>query len=441
MDLCVQVRRSLSDLGDDALERVTRGSSVFFGRGWFRMLDALDLSALVGGSIELRYVVVRRGGTPVAVCPFLITRSRSIYFFYSLEKFFFTSWQAELLRLDPARAGWIRWVSRIVAAYRAFARVTGVETRGWVLAVSPLSHRGDIALADLPADEQERVRAEVLGALEETARDENLPLCFFGVPEEKRALRRQLVERRFEELFLVYDNLLELPDGDFAAYLDRFRSDARRLFQREMKQARAAGVRFEIASGIAPLSERLAELYDATYSKYGEEHFHHPAAFWSALERFVAPQAEALVAYHGGDPVGFSLLLHGQGDLWFYRVGRSYEGEVGEAPVYFNLAFYEPVRRAVQLGARRIWLGSGAWEAKRRRGAVGHAIYSYLWFPRRWSRGVLMPYLKTFTQISREQMAAATQPSAYLKARPDAPAGSPKPHAPVRSPRPTRVRG
>jgi predicted N-acyltransferase len=224
---------------------------------------------------------------------------------------------------------------------------------------------------------------------------------------------------------------LHLSANSFAEYLDQFRSDARRLFKREVKQARDAGVSFEIARDLAPLAQQIEQLYGATYSKYGEEHFHHPASFWSTLGCKVAPHAEALVAYHRGKAVGFSALLHKDDDLYFWRVGRSYEGAVSESPIYFNLAFYEPVKRALQLGAKRIWLGSGAWEAKRRRGAVGHALFSYMWFPRRWSRWVLMPYLDTFTRISQQQMAEATQRSGYLKVRLDTAEDPGRPHRPA----------
>jgi predicted N-acyltransferase len=428
MDFTARVLDSLTSFTDEQLDRVTANAPVFFDRGWFRMLDAIDLEPLVRGKISLRYVVVTRGTEPIAVCPFIVTRSDSIYFFYSLKKFFFTSWQAELLRLNPEKASFIRWIGVVVAAYLGFARATGAGTEGWVLAVSPLSHRGDIAIAPMTAGDESIVRDKVIDALQEVAKDENLPLCFFGVQQEKAELRESLRRQDFEELFLVNDNLLQLPVSSFAEYLDLFRSDARRLFNREMKQTREAGVRFEITHDLAEVSQCLEKLYDATYSKYGEEHFHHPASFWSALGRHVAPHAEALVAYRAREPVGFSALLHKNDDLYFWRVGRSYDGEIGEAPVYFNLAFYEPVKRALELGAKRIWLGSGAWEAKRRRGAVGHALYSYIWFPRRWARWVLMPYLETFTRISQKQMADATQPSAYLKARVDAPSGPPAPH-------------
>lgn len=439
MDFTAHVLDSLTSFTDEQLDRVTATAGVFFDRRWFRMLDAIDLEPLVRGKIAMRYVVVTRDTEPVALCPFIVTRSESIYFFYSLKKFFFTSWQTELLRMNPEKATFIRWIGGVVAAYLGFARATGAGTEGWVLAVSPISHRGDIAITDLPAPDEQAVREKVIDSLQEVANDENLPLCFFGVQQEKDSLRQSLVRRDFAELFLIYDNLLQLPVSSFAEYLDLFRSDARRLFNREMKHAREAGVRFEITHDLDEVGSSLERLYDATYSKYGEEHFHHPASFWSALGRFVAPHAEALIAYRDGEPVGFSALLHKNEDLYFWRVGRSYDGEIGDAPVYFNLAFYEPVKRALELGAKRIWLGSGAWEAKRRRGAVGHALYSYIWFPRRWARWVLMPYLETFTRISQEQMAEATQPSAYLKARVDSASRTPAPHPTPQPARKNRV--
>lgn len=429
MDFTARAHESLTSFTDAQLDHVTANAGVFFDRRWFRMLDALDLEPLVRGKLVKRYVVVNRGAEPVGICPFIVTRSESIYFFYSLKKFFFTSWQAELLRMNPEKATFIRWIGGVVAAYLGFARATGAGTAGWVLVVSPISHRGDIAIAPMLANDEQTVREKVIDTLQDVAKNENLPLCFFGVQQENDSLRQTLVRRDFAELFLIYDNLLQLPVSSFAEYLDLFRSDARRLFNREMKQAREAGVQFKITHELAEVSGALERLYDATYSKYGEEHFHHPASFWSALGRHVAPHAEALVAYRDGEPVGFSALLHKNDDLYFWRVGRSYDGEVADTPVYFNLAFYGPVKRALELGAKRLWLGSGAWEAKRRRGAVGHALYSYIWFPRRWARWVLTPYLDNFSRISQEQQAAATQPSAYLKARLDSAQGAPLPHS------------
>src|SRR5690348_17130529 len=96
-DLTTRVQDSLGDLDDAALDHLTGTASVFFDRRWLRMLEMLPLSDVVGGKVALRYVVASRGGQPVGLCPFLVTRSRSIYSFYSLEKFFFSSLRRHLL--------------------------------------------------------------------------------------------------------------------------------------------------------------------------------------------------------------------------------------------------------------------------------------------------------------------------------------------------------
>jgi hypothetical protein len=425
MTFDVQVCRSLTHVSDAELDRTSAGASVFFDRRWFRLLDGLELGALIGGELEPGYVTVRRDGELVAVCPFLVTRSRTVYPFYSLEKYFFSAWwRDEALRLAPERARAVRWIARFMRAYKTVARAAGTGVQGWVLAVSPLSHRGDIALAPLAPDDRSAAIDAVLRALQGIASEKGLPLCFFGVPEE-RPLFHDLRERGLEPVFLSYDNVLELgDDASFDDWLGRFKSDARRLFRREVDQARSHGVRFERTTSLASLGEPLARLYDATSSKHGDDYVRQPGSYWEALERS-GTGAEAVVAWAGDEPVGFSLLLSKGDELWFHRVGRSYDDALAPAPVYFNLAFYEPVKRALELGARRVWLGFGAWEAKRRRGAVGCPIASLFWFPTGRSRAVLLPYLRAFGDRARRELARATEPTAYLKKGPTTPVARP----------------
>jgi predicted N-acyltransferase len=415
--LTVRIHRSLAETSDAALDRVTQDSSVFFDRGWLRMLDGLDLSPLCRGEVELRWALAERDGQLVGVCPFMVTRSSSVYFFYSLEKFFFTPWWREGAKeLGPETDRLATWLSRFVNVYRRLARAARGGIEGWVLAVSPLSQRGDVALAPMTPREEHEVRGAVVAALKDVARAEDLPLCFCGVPEERASLRWSLAESGLDEVFLGYDNLLEIGADSFDGWMGRFKSEARRLFTREAKQARAAGIRFETTQQLGALGDHLARLYENTSSRYGDDHCHHPAGFWAALQQHVGSRAEAVVAYQQDRPVGFSLLLEKQGDVWFHRVGRAYEGPAAAAPTYFSLAFYEPIKRSLERGAKRIWLGFGSWEAKRRRGSIGHPLYSYFWFPRPWARAVVLPYLKLFGKVSREKMAWLTEPTNYLRA-------------------------
>ena len=106
---------------------------------------------------------------------------QSIFFHYSLEKFFFVSWQEELLRMNPESARWIRPVSAAVNAYRRLARLLGTGVEGWVLAVSPLTFRGGIAHSARTEEEAAHIHEHTLAALQAVARSERLPLCFYGI--------------------------------------------------------------------------------------------------------------------------------------------------------------------------------------------------------------------------------------------------------------------
>lgn len=403
-----EIVSSLSHLSDEVLDRVTSAASVWLDRRWFRILDSLDLPHLLKGEASFHYVVVRHGAEPVAICPFIVTRSQSIYFHYSLEKFFFVSWRDELLRMNPESARWARPLFAMVSAYRHFARMMGTGVEGWVLVVSPLTYRGGIAHATGTEEEAAQIRALTLSALQEVSRSERVPLCFYGVEGADSSLRQNLMSEGFEELFLYFDNYIDITFQDFDGYLAQFKSEPRRRFKQEMRQPEKLGYRFEVLTDFEHLSAEFERFYESTYSKYGEEHFRHPPPFWTELSRKGAPVMEAIVAYRGDEPKGFVTLLKKGSLLWAYRAGRTDEGEK-ENPVYFNLVFYEPLRRAMELGTSRFWVSPGAWDTKRRRGARGHPIYSYIWFPRRISRALLAPYLSFFTRASYSQMAEVVE--------------------------------
>jgi predicted N-acyltransferase len=406
--LTLSFHDSVRHLSDERLDALTASANVFFGRHWLRMLDAVDLSSLVRGEVSARYAIVSQRDTPIALCPFFVTRSKTIHPHYSLEKFFFTHWKEDLERLDPDSRRWSTLAVTVADTYRALAWRVGAGVHGAVVVASPLSLRGGILCASPATEAARRAREMIIKGLQALAESEGCPLYFYGVDQAQTALREALTEASFQQLFLFDDNVIEVRGSALEDYLGQFKSDARRLLKKEMAQARAAGVRFERVSQWGEMGAWWERFYEVTYSQYGQEHFRHPAQFWADLARHVSPQAQAVVALQGSEPIGFSLLLYKQEELWFWRVGRAETGAT-ETPLYFNLAFYEPMRRAYELGARRFWLGPGGYETKRRRGARREAVHGFLWIPRRRSRMILGPYLSLFSRLNQALTGGRTQ--------------------------------
>jgi predicted N-acyltransferase len=394
---------SLRDVSDAELDEVTAGANLFLDRRWLRIFETVELSTLVRGEAPLRYVTVRSGGALVAVCPFLTTRSPTIITLYSLEKFFFTSWKANLARMNPKSASWARWLARAAEAYRRMARLLRTGVEGWVLAAGPLSSRGGIACRATDPAELRRIHEAVVKALQDVSRTERLPLCFFCL-EAHDPLRDALKEDGFEELFFTYDNRIDTEVRDFDAYFDRFPGKPRRNFKSELRRVEREGYRFEVVRDFASIAPRIEQFYTTTYSKYGTEYPFMPADFWRRVQQSMGPGAEAVVAYRGEELVGFSLLLHKGDEMFVYRTGRPPKVDGQEPPVYFNLVFYEPIRRAVELKVKRIWMSGGAWEAKKRRGAIGFPLYNSFWFPTARSRVVLGKFLSIYSGMSFKQV-------------------------------------
>jgi predicted N-acyltransferase len=396
----VRVVESLAAFDDQALDRVCSEASIFFDRAWFRMLDDMDLGEILHSGWARRYIVAVDTSGPLALCPVLVVRGDASYFLYSFEKYYFTGWQAELGRLAPRLRPWLPQIAALVRGYRNLVRWAGADTSGWVLALSPLSFRGDVALAPATESAQAGARDAVLEALEEMAREEGLPLCFYGVEQRQEPLRATLRARGFHEVYLFSDNLLTLPSGDLNDYLKRFPKGKRKSLKHEMRRLERRQIRFERTAALAEWGPRLSQLYDQTCRKYGDDYLRMPPSCWPLLQRHLGPRAEAIIARRGDAPVGFSLLLHKR-DLWGYRVGRSDGGEPAAESSYFGLAYYEPIRRALELGCAHLWLGPNGWRTKRHRGAMTHHLYNYFWFPRRWSGNVILPYLKLFARATR----------------------------------------
>jgi predicted N-acyltransferase len=312
---------SLAGFADAELDRVTAGASIFLDRRWFRLLETQDLAGLCRGELSLRYVIASADDGLVALCPFLVTRSQSITYVYSLEKLFFTSWPAQLERMNPASASWSRRIGQLTEGYRRLMRALGAGSEGWVLATSPLSFRGGVACQELPAAERQEVDDVILATLQDVARTERLPLCVNSIAEAS-PLREALARRGFAEVFYMFDNGLDLEGPRFDDYLGRFKGEVRKSFKYEMRGVEKRGYRFEVRRDYAALAPEIAASYSATYSKYGDDHFLHPARFWVDLERALGANAEAVVAFHGDTPAGFCMLLHKAEEMFTYRVGR-----------------------------------------------------------------------------------------------------------------------
>ena len=162
---------------------------------------------------------------------------------------------------------------------------------------------------------------------------------------------------------------LDVPEDGFDGYLRSFPARRRTMVKREVQALAEQGVTV-VEGGLTEYLPLIARLGTGTQQRHGSTI--REDRLRAALElqaRWLAGRDWVLAAYRG--PVCLGVVLSYRcGDTLFPRlVGLDHdEPATRRARVYFNLLFYELVRRSARAGIRRAWLGPGALDAKLRRG-------------------------------------------------------------------------
>jgi hypothetical protein len=219
---------------------------------------------------------------------------------------------------------------------------------------------------DLDADEATRaVRGTVERVMASATDQAAAVLAVANVPDTERfaPVRAALAGLGLVRSESAPDSELAVPSGGFDAYVRAMRTAARRE-QRDFAHAVDRVVVEDAARLLAP---DLVPLLAAQRRKYGHEDT--DAAFRDRLARVSSygDHVKVLVAEKAGRPLGFTAIVI---DPKHRRmVPRLFACEDNDVFVYFNLAFYEPVRAAASWGFATITLGSTAYRAKLLRGA------------------------------------------------------------------------
>lgn len=406
---------SVRGLDPVQVEEITADGRVFASPSWFEFLESLDLDEITQGDVQLSFATVFADGVPQLIQPVLRARGSGVYFLYSLRRYYFEYWIEEAVRLRPEKRERFAKIFAGVTKFRKALEWTGASLDDCWIVGSPLSYRCHPAASPSAPVSRSELYQQLIADLQRLSRSSKKPLCFLGVEDSGPVdpWRDALKQSGAAEAFLFYDNVIKLDAFEtFDDYLHSFRRTTRRALQRDLKRTQDAGIDLRILQDIGSRSDSFAGMYKETYARHGTSYYHHPATFWKTLSDKCGVTTETAAAFHQDELIGFSVLLESRrrGEMWTYRIGRRAEGSWGEAPYYFALSFYTPIRRAIELGFRKIWLGPAGYEAKRVRGAEQIPLFNYFWFPRRFDRWTLQRYLKLFGRITKKQLDFSMDP-------------------------------
>lgn len=236
-----------------------------------------------------------------------------------------------------------------------------------------------------PAD-QDRIRRQVLDAMEAEADRRGLPLSFALVLDEEMALCALLDERHYLVCRNVPVAVMEVPWGSIDEYFALLPAKRRHEFRRQRRRNHEAGAWVELLAGGAGLDERFLTLLDNNAREHGAAGVPFGRRFLRELRANTDAGALCFVARKGAAVSGAYLVLRRGDTAMAYAVGVDPDLG-GDDFTYFELVYYRLIEYAIEYGIKRVYFGRGMYEMKVRRGCF--LVEALIYTRRNWSKRLL----------------------------------------------------
>jgi predicted N-acyltransferase len=172
----------------------------------------------------------------------------------------------------------------------------------------------------------------------------------------------------------------ESPEGtpyrDFAHFLERFRSPARKQVRRERREVNESGLEVRVKTG-AELDARdwraLDTFYRMNVARHGS-YAYLTSRFFERMPEVLAHRVVAVLAYRGSEPIGGTLNFEKGGHLYGRYWGCTEDSDF----VHFECCYYRLIERAIEKKMRRFEAGAQGHH-KLKRGLLPAEVHSVHW--------------------------------------------------------------
>jgi len=320
MDFELQIAHTVTEVGEEAWDRLSRGRP-FTSYRWYRFGEKAMAYA------KPYYAILSRHGEPVARATFWLTPRE----------------------LVPVKSRLIRWF--VEALFRRWPLLicqspltSSAATSGLILPQPPLRDQAIVTFGEIAR---------------ELAEQHKVSFCLFGYLEEEQARWEAWPRGYVPSLMWGSGTHLEIEWADFEGYLTHLSKKRRYNVRRNKRLGEEQGIEIRRHPVVTDVEQAMALHRNVNARHNG------PTEPWmsGAFEHAGMVDAVWLTAEVEGQVVGCELML-GDQDVWLVTgLGLDYSTDY----VYFLLG-YADIECAIERGARMLRWGSLTYDVKRRLG-------------------------------------------------------------------------
>jgi predicted N-acyltransferase len=333
----VYVSKSAEEIGKDSIDSIT--DDPFFTYGWFRTLETRQ-----SHNVSPLYLAVNDGNRLVALAPCSIESLGPTQFITALPKN----------------------LNRIGFKLRVLRCQSPCGARTTILLGKNLDEKTIFAL--------------LAKKIDGICRKQKIMFSYFPyVSQFDRFLTENLQAHGYSKrLPNVTSFFLDVQWNSFHDYLESLHHKVRKNVKREIRKCFESKVTIEESQDGDIQAAKLSELCSNLCLKYGVREKVFDTYFFRELNEHAKDKTKIFIARKNNEIVGFCLTLWQREILDVVTVGFNYDVLTRSDFTYFNVAYYTPVKWAIEHGIRKIYYHALAEKVKLDRGCTPETTYNFV---------------------------------------------------------------
>lgn len=272
----------------------------------------------------------------------------------------------------------------------------------FLLCFSPCCYRTKILLAEQTS--QSQVIKKLTKQIDSFCKQEKILFSsFMFVSDLDKCLLNHLENFGYHKSPWRPTMYLDVQWRSFEEYLNSLKSDIRRKVIREIRCSNENGVTIEKITNLKQLSSALSDLSLNLLSKYKKKKRVFKPTFYENLSNYAKENVVAFIAKKQGNIIGFTLCLRKGKTLDAFQCGFNYDLQKKTDFAYFNLAYYTPIKWAIQENIEKIYYRYEAEKVKYKRGCKPEMQYTLVKCQNRLLNSQIKNYLNYKNTTSKTQ--------------------------------------
>lgn len=211
----------------------------------------------------------------------------------------------------------------------------------------------------------------LIDAVEEKAQRSKCALCIYNMPESNESFSLEMKERVYFRTTDFPSCYLDIEWDSFEGYKKFIQKvigkKMKKAIQNEINRNKKAGISIAPLADIQDANNSLYQLIDDHYRRLNQKSYPFTSQYLIHLKATFKDKVTIYTASKDGNYIAVCASIRKADTVYVPLIGVNHE-TAGNDFTYFNLAFYQPIRDAVEAGVKRIIFGNSQYRAKMRRG-------------------------------------------------------------------------